>query len=149
MKVALDARVSTESQDPEVQLTALQAHVANRGWQVAGKYVDHGYSGARERRPALDRLTRAAWAGEFQAVVVWRFAIETVLWAYAFGRPRDFVKGPSRPPLYRARWPSAPGSPWRRCLKRQPDRRSISRSHLGCESRRDAGEPKGRTSEAL
>jgi DNA invertase Pin-like site-specific DNA recombinase len=73
MKVALYARVSTESQDPEVQLVALRAHVANRGWQLAEEFVDRGFSGARERRPALDRLMRAAWNGRFQAVLVWRF----------------------------------------------------------------------------
>ena len=73
MKVALYARVSTESQDPEVQLAALRAHVANRGWQVVEEFVDRGYSGAKERRPALDQLMRGAWAGRFQAVLVWRF----------------------------------------------------------------------------
>jgi DNA invertase Pin-like site-specific DNA recombinase len=74
MKVALYARVSTEAQDPEVQLAALRAHVANRGWEIVDEFVDRGFSGARERRPALDRLMRAACAGQFQAVLVWRFA---------------------------------------------------------------------------
>ena len=73
MKVALYSRVSTEGQDPEVQLAALRAHVANRGWQMVEEFVDRGFSGGRERRPALDRLMRAAWAGQFQAVLVWRF----------------------------------------------------------------------------
>jgi len=73
VKVALYARVSTEGQDPEVQLGALRAHVANRGWQLVEEFVDRGFSGARERRPALDRLMRAAWGGQFQAVLVWRF----------------------------------------------------------------------------
>jgi DNA invertase Pin-like site-specific DNA recombinase len=35
--------------------------------------VDRGYSGAKDRRPALDRLVKAAWAGQFQTVLVWRF----------------------------------------------------------------------------
>src|SRR3989442_15782043 len=73
MKVALYARVSTESQDPEVQLLALRAHVTNRGWQLVEEFVDRGFSGSKERRPALDRLMRAAWAGQFHAVLVWRF----------------------------------------------------------------------------
>lgn len=73
MKVALYARVSTDGQDPEVQLTALRSHVANRGWEIVEEFVDRGYSGAKERRPALDRLLKAAWAGKFQAVLVWRF----------------------------------------------------------------------------
>jgi DNA invertase Pin-like site-specific DNA recombinase len=73
MKVALYARVSTEGQDPEVQLVALRAHAAQRGWQVVEEFVDRGVSGATERRPALDRLMKAAWAGHFQVVLVWRF----------------------------------------------------------------------------
>jgi DNA invertase Pin-like site-specific DNA recombinase len=73
MKIALYARVSTDGQDPEVQLEALRAHAANRGWNIVEEFVDHGFSGAKERRPALDRLLKAAWIGGFQAVLVWRF----------------------------------------------------------------------------
>lgn len=73
MRVALYARVSTEGQDPEVQLMALRAHATQRGWQVVEEFVDRGVSGAKERRPALDRLLKAAWAGRFQVVLVWRF----------------------------------------------------------------------------
>jgi DNA invertase Pin-like site-specific DNA recombinase len=71
--VALYARVSTVGQDPEVQLVALRAHAAQRGWQVVEEFVDRGVSGAKERRPALDRLMKAAWTGRFQVVLVWRF----------------------------------------------------------------------------
>jgi DNA invertase Pin-like site-specific DNA recombinase len=73
MRVCLYARVSTHDQDPEVQLGALRAHAAQRGWQVVEEFVDRGVSGAKERRPALDRLMKAAWAGHFQIVLVWRF----------------------------------------------------------------------------
>src|SRR5215831_16909584 len=73
MKVALYSRVSTNGQDPEVQLMALRTFAAQRGWDVVEEFVDHGYSGSKERRPALDRLMKAAWTGQFRAVVVWRF----------------------------------------------------------------------------
>jgi len=73
MNVALYARVSTDGQDPELQLTALRAHAANRGWTITEEYIDHGYSGAKEKRPALDRLMKTAWSGTVQAVLVWRF----------------------------------------------------------------------------
>jgi DNA invertase Pin-like site-specific DNA recombinase len=73
MNVAIYARVSTDGQDPELQLTALRAHAANRGWTIAGEFIDQGYSGAKEKRPALDRLMTAAWSGNVQAVLVWRF----------------------------------------------------------------------------
>lgn len=73
MKVALYARVSTDGQDPEVQVSALRSHAANRGWQIVQEYVDKGFSGAKEKRPALERLLKEAWHGGFQAVLVWRF----------------------------------------------------------------------------
>src|SRR5207253_9644757 len=73
VNVALYARVSTSEQDPEVQLAPLRTHTAQRGWAIIEEFVDRGFSGAKERRPALDRLMRAAWAGQFQAILVWRF----------------------------------------------------------------------------
>jgi DNA invertase Pin-like site-specific DNA recombinase len=73
MNVALYARVSTDGQDPELQLMALRAHAVNRGWTITGEFIDQGYSGAKEKRPALDRLMKAAWSGTVQAVLVWRF----------------------------------------------------------------------------
>ena len=73
MRVALYARVSTDGQDPEVQLSALRAHSANRGWTITEEFIDQGYSGAKEKRPALDRLMKTVWGGTLQAVLVWRF----------------------------------------------------------------------------
>ncbi len=74
MKVALYARVSThDRQDTEVQLEPLRSHAQNRGWEIAAEFVDKGISGSKDKRPALDRLMKAAWHGEFQKVLVWRF----------------------------------------------------------------------------
>ena len=73
MKIAVYARVSTDGQDPEVQLQALRAHAQQREWTIVEEFVDHGYSGAKEKRPALDRMIKAAWIGTFHAVFVWRF----------------------------------------------------------------------------
>lgn len=56
MRVAIYARVSTFDQEPENQLRELQRYVAARGWTIYAEYVDRGVSGARERRPELDRL---------------------------------------------------------------------------------------------
>jgi DNA invertase Pin-like site-specific DNA recombinase len=56
---ALYARVSTTEQTPENQLVALRAFAAARGWHTV-EHVDHGISGAKERRPALDALMTAA-----------------------------------------------------------------------------------------
>ena len=73
MRVALYARVSTSGQDPEVQLSALRQHCEQREFEIIEEFIDHGVSGAKERRPALDQLLKSAWKGKFQAVLVWRF----------------------------------------------------------------------------
>jgi DNA invertase Pin-like site-specific DNA recombinase len=74
-RAGLYARVSTTNgrQDTELQLSELRAVAAQRGWTVAGEFVDAGFSGAKERRPALDRLMAAAHAGRLDLVVVWKF----------------------------------------------------------------------------
>jgi DNA invertase Pin-like site-specific DNA recombinase len=56
-RVALYARVSTlAGQSPEMQLVELREYAIRRGWDMAEEYVDHGWSGAKESRPALNRL---------------------------------------------------------------------------------------------
>src|SRR6267378_8139801 len=71
---ALYSRVSTNNgQDPQVQLRELREYCRRRGWKVAGDYVDVGISGAKERRPELDRLMGDAHRRRFDAVVVWKF----------------------------------------------------------------------------
>ena len=63
MKAALYARVSTQlAQDPVMQLRELRDYCERRGWDVAGEYTDVGISGARERRPELDRLVAQRYA---------------------------------------------------------------------------------------
>ena len=74
MRVALYARVSTlNGQHPEMQLAELREYSTRRGWEVAGEYVDEGVSGARERRPALDRLWVDCRKRKVDAVVVYRY----------------------------------------------------------------------------
>jgi DNA invertase Pin-like site-specific DNA recombinase len=71
MKAALYARVSTLDQEPENQLAELRRYAAARGWTVS-EYIDKGVSGAKDRRPALDRLVADARRRRFDAVVCWR-----------------------------------------------------------------------------
>ena len=52
MRAAIYARVSTFDQEPENQLVELRRYASARGWDVK-EHVDHGISGAKERRPAL------------------------------------------------------------------------------------------------
>ncbi len=69
---ALYARVSTNHQDPEVQLRELRALAAARGWTISKEYVDAGISGASTSRPELSRLLADAHRGCFAGVLVWR-----------------------------------------------------------------------------
>ena len=70
-RAALYARVSTLDQEPENQLAELRRYVAARDW-VPIEYVDQGVSGAKDRRPALDRLVADARRRQVDTVVVWR-----------------------------------------------------------------------------
>src|SRR5713226_4431848 len=71
MRAAIYARVSTVDQEPENQLQELRRYVEARGW-TAAEYVDRGVSGAKDRRPALDRLLADARRRRFDVVVCWR-----------------------------------------------------------------------------
>ncbi len=71
MRAAIYARVSTLDQDPENQLQELRRYVSARGW-AGEEYVDHGVSGAKDRRPALDRLVTDAKRRKVDVLVVWR-----------------------------------------------------------------------------
>src|SRR5437899_10725474 len=72
-QVALYARVSTlNNQDPEMQLAELREYAGRRGWQIAEEFKDHGVSGCKESRPALNRLMSDACRRRFDAVLVWK-----------------------------------------------------------------------------
>jgi DNA invertase Pin-like site-specific DNA recombinase len=74
LNAAIYARVSTlNGQTPEMQLRELREYCQRRGWTAALEYVDLGISGAKEKRPQLDRLLADAHRRHFDAVVVWRF----------------------------------------------------------------------------
>jgi DNA invertase Pin-like site-specific DNA recombinase len=62
-------------QDPEAQLQPLREMCRSRGWTVQREYVDHGWSVAKESRPALDELMRDVERGyrHFDAICVWKF----------------------------------------------------------------------------
>lgn len=73
-RAAIYARVSTHNgQNPEMQLSELRAYCEKRGWEAAGEFVDVGVSGAKERRPGLDRLLILCRKRLVDAVVVYRY----------------------------------------------------------------------------
>jgi len=56
-----------------MQLRELREYCERRGWSVAGEYVDMGISGAKDRRPELDRLMSDAHKRRFDVIAVWKF----------------------------------------------------------------------------
>jgi DNA invertase Pin-like site-specific DNA recombinase len=56
-----------------MQTRELREYCERRGWQLVCEYVDLGISGAKEKRPELDRLMADASRRKFDAVIVWRF----------------------------------------------------------------------------
>ncbi len=73
LRAALYARVSTtgHGQDVGLQLDELRQVAAQRGWEAVA-YVDEGVSGAKDSRPALDRMLVDAREGRLDVVAIWK-----------------------------------------------------------------------------
>jgi DNA invertase Pin-like site-specific DNA recombinase len=74
-RAALYMRVSTKGhgQTTDTQAIALREYAERRGFQIVDEYRDEGISGAKDRRPAVDRLMADARKRRFDAVLVARF----------------------------------------------------------------------------
>ena len=72
-RAALYARVSTEEQNTDAQVSALRDYVRRRGWTISKVYKDKGISGVTTSRPALDELMKDCRRGAIDVVVVWKF----------------------------------------------------------------------------
>ena len=72
-RVAVYARVSTRDQEPLNQLLELRKYAEARGWRVVEEFIDHGVSGAKDQRPALNALMVAARKRKIDVVLVARF----------------------------------------------------------------------------
>lgn len=74
MRAALYARVSTKDkgQDTAVQIHELRNFVTARGWELTETITDT-ISGAKEKRPGLDRLWKLCRSRKVDAVLVFRF----------------------------------------------------------------------------
>src|SRR5271169_1503008 len=69
-RAALYLRVSTVAQHPESQLYDLRQLAAQRGYEIVHEYTDR-ISGAKAKRPSLDRMMSDARRGRFEIVLVW------------------------------------------------------------------------------
>lgn len=70
-RAVLYLRVSTVDQHPETQGIELRQFAKQRGYEIVEEYVDHGISGTKVRRPALDHLLKDAHRRRFDVVLVW------------------------------------------------------------------------------
>jgi len=74
-RVAIYARVSSQEQaiegvSIEAQVAALKAYAKSQGWEIADEYIDGGYSGGTDDRPAFKRLLLDAERKRFNIVAV-------------------------------------------------------------------------------
>jgi len=69
---AIYVRTSTaDKQDPAGQEAELRSLAEKRGWKIFKVYRDHGFSGAKANRPALDEMWADCRAGRISVVCVW------------------------------------------------------------------------------
>lgn len=56
-----------------MQVLDLRQYCDQRGFEIFKEYCDHGVSGTKDHRPALDELMAEARKKKFGAVICWRF----------------------------------------------------------------------------
>jgi len=71
-RVAIYTRVSTGDQHIETQLYDLREMARLRGYEIVVEYSDQ-ISGAKAKRPGLDKLMSDARRNRFEVVLVWAF----------------------------------------------------------------------------
>jgi DNA invertase Pin-like site-specific DNA recombinase len=71
-RVAIYTRVSTGDQHLEMQLYDLREMARLRGYEIVAEYSDQ-ISGAKPKRPGLDKLISDARRNRFDVVLVWAF----------------------------------------------------------------------------
>ena len=77
LRVVLYARVSSQRQAEKqlsisAQLRALRAYAHDKGWDVAGEYVDEAKSGRTADRPAFTKMLHVVRSGGAEAIFVWK-----------------------------------------------------------------------------
>lgn len=72
-RTAIYIRVSTVSQNADLQNDGLQAYATRARLSITARYLDFAVSGRKQRRPQLDELMTAARNHEFDCVLVWKF----------------------------------------------------------------------------
>jgi DNA invertase Pin-like site-specific DNA recombinase len=70
MKAAIYARVSTDEQTTDNQVLKLKKVADRNGWEIEAIYADT-ISGAKSKRPQLDKLMKAVMRKKVDMVMVW------------------------------------------------------------------------------
>jgi len=70
--VAIYARVSTDKQRVDMQLTELRQFAARSGWSIYEEYIDQNFSGGNTKRPAFTAMMDAARKRKFDLLLVWK-----------------------------------------------------------------------------
>jgi len=73
MRAGLYARVSSEEQAEgysiDAQLDAMRRFCRDRGWTIAGEYIEPGVSGTTRNRPAFQEVLRDAEQGKLDVLL--------------------------------------------------------------------------------
>src|ERR1035437_8773136 len=72
-RAAIYVRVSTMDQSTTAQESELREYAARRGWSIFKIYSDHGVSGTKSSRPALNDLMADCHRRKVDVVLVWKF----------------------------------------------------------------------------
>ncbi len=70
--VAIYARVSTDKQKVDMQLSDLREYVKRAGWTIYKEFIDQGYTGKNTSRPAFKEMIDRARQRKFDVLLVWK-----------------------------------------------------------------------------
>lgn len=71
MRAGIYARVSTDEQSTEMQLTALRDYCEMRKWKIVAEF-DETASGAKDDRPKRRELINLCQEGKIDVILVWK-----------------------------------------------------------------------------
>jgi len=70
--VAIYARVSTDRQSTESQLSVLREYIEKRSWKLYKEYIDAGFTGSNTKRPAFNNMMADARKRSFDVLLVYK-----------------------------------------------------------------------------
>lgn len=72
MKVGIYARVSSQDQRTDTQIIPLKDFCGRMNYEIKREYIDHGFSGKDNNRPAFEQLLADIRAGNIDCVVCYK-----------------------------------------------------------------------------